>query len=269
MNKKGVLAACKSFSTKGSFAHRVCQLLAAGEFSGKLSSQQLAELLNDHGGRKIKVHHVAISMEPLIEKGIVNSKAFKKGKQTRRYWFPGWIKRETVEDELDAEAVDSINFFSGKQAWTDANKNFIKLISKLRGGLQIVDPYYGIGTFDALSKFGKKINIKFLTARIGDDDKANYLAFNSNLAKFNKEFSNVQMRKFSKFYELHDRYIIADNALLIIGYGIKDLANKESFVVFLPKQAVKTVLPSIKKAFQLRWKNSRRLKKFDPAKDKY
>jgi len=162
MNKKGVLAACKSFSTKGSFAHRVCQLLAAGEFSGKLSSQQLAELLNDHGGRKIKVHHVAISMEPLIEKGIVNSKAFKKGKQTRRYWFPGWIKRETVEDELDAEAVDSINFFSGKQAWTDANKNFIKLISKLRGGLQIVDPYYGIGTFDALSKFGKKINIKFL-----------------------------------------------------------------------------------------------------------
>ncbi|MDE2217136.1 MAG: hypothetical protein KGJ87_08275, partial [Planctomycetota bacterium] len=59
--------------------------------------------------------------------------------------------------------------------------------------------------------------------------------------------------------ELHDRYIIAKNALVVIGHGIKDLASKESFIIFLPEKLVTGFLPKLKKIFDERWKKSTKL----------
>ena len=129
----------------------------------------------------------------------------------------------------------------------------------LKGDLCIVDPFYGNGTFYVLEKFGKKRKIRFLTCNLGNQEQSNLSNFKINLGRFKKEFKNIEMKKYDKFYELHDRYIIADNALVIIGHGIKDLADKESFVIFLPEEIVANFLPVVKKTFEERWKKSNNL----------
>ena len=145
---------------------------------------------------------------------------------------------------------------TGSDAWTDSNKNFPNIINMLDGDLCIVDPFYGNGTFYLLEKFGKEKKIRFISGRLGDEEQKKITNFQINLKKFKREFKNIRMKKYDKFYELHDRYIIADNALVVVGYGIKDFANKESFVVFLPKKAALKFLPILKAIFEKRWKKS-------------
>lgn len=259
--KKTTIKKCNSFSSKGSFAYRVCRLLNNEEFSSVLSSQELTELLNEQAGKKIKSNQLTALMEPLIEDEIVKVKTIKIGKSRRKYWFPGWIPKRKIEEIIQSpQTIDDVIFFSGREAWTDANKNFPKIIGHLKGNLCVVDRYYGNGTLEVLARFGKKVNIRFLSCELGKDEQGKIARFNANLALFKKEFRNIKMRIFPKQHELHDRYVIAENALLVIGQGIKDLANKESFVIYLPKDKVKKVMPELKAKFEERWKKSNNLR---------
>ena len=257
-DKRSVLAKTAKFlQNKGSFAYRVCKLLVDGEFDNPLSSNELTRLLNEGAGKKIKSTALASSMVPLQKEDIIKVKILDNGRDKQKFWFPGWIDKTKVEKKLtSSENADNVLFFSGENSWTDPNKRFPKVIEMLEGDLSIVDPYYGNGTFWALEKFGKKRKIHFLSSKLGDEEQRNLTKFDNNLKRFKKEFKNIEMRKYEKFYELHDRYIISKNALVVIGYGIKDLANKESFIVFLPEKLVRNFLPGLKRNFEQRWRKS-------------
>ena len=261
-SKKEILQKAEKFLIKkGNFAYRVCKLLKEDEFENILSSQELTHLLNEGPGKKIKVHNLTALMEPLLKQDIIKIKLVGKGRSKKKYWFPAWIEKKQVENGLSMpSSEDNVLFFTGKDSWTDPNKNFPRIIEMLEGDLCIVDPFYGNGTFYVLEKFGKKRKIKFLSCKLGDEEQRNITKFDINLKRFRKEFKNIEMRKYDKFYELHDRYIIAENSLVIIGHGIKDLADKESFVMFLPKKLVAGFLPILKKTFEERWKKSNNLK---------
>jgi hypothetical protein len=260
-NKKLILGKADKFlAKKGSFAFRVCKLLNDGDFNDTLSSQELAHLLNEGPGKKIKVSNLTALMEPLLKEDIVKVKIIGKGGK-RKFWFPGWIDKSQAEKKIiTPSSMEGVLFFTGKESWTDPNKNFPKVIELLKGDLCIVDPFYGNGTFYVLEKFGKNRKIRFLSCRLGDEEQKNITKFDINLKRFRKEFKNIEMKKYNKYYELHDRYIIADNALVIVGHGIKDLGDKESFVVLLPKNLVTKFLPVLKKSFEERWRKSNNLK---------
>lgn len=257
-----ILKTCEKYlSKKGSFSYRVCKLLRDGDFNDVLSSQELTHLLNEGAGKKIKVSNVSALMQPLLNDDIIKIKIIDEGRHKRKYWFPGFIDKKYAEEKITApSAVENVLFFTGKDSWTDPNKNFQKVIELLKGDLCIVDPFYGNGTFYALEKFGKYRKIRFLSCKLGNEEQNNITKFEINLKRFRKEFKNIEMRKYDKYYELHDRYIIADNGLVIVGHGIKDLADKESFVVFLSKALVKKFLPVLKKVFEERWKKANNLK---------
>ncbi|HEX7320328.1 MAG TPA: hypothetical protein VF399_08225 [bacterium] len=260
--KNTILQRCEKFLTnKRSFAYRVCKLLKDGDFFQILSSQELTHLLNEGAGKKIKVNCLTALMEPLLKEDIIKIKILGKGRNKRKFWFPGWIDKQKVGQEIVSSSTsEEVLFFTGKDSWTDPNKNFPKIIDLLKGNLCIVDPFYGNGTFYVLEKFGKNRKIRFLSCRPGTEEQGNITKFGINLKRFRKEFKNIAMRKYDKPYELHDRYIIADNALIIVGHGIKDLADKESFVVFLPRKLVTKFLPVLKKSFEERWGKSQNLK---------
>lgn len=253
-----LLQKAEIFLTKtGQFSSRVCKLLKDGDFSDVISSQDLVHLLNEGAGRKIKVNTLSASMEPLLEEDIVKVKLVGKGKNKRKFWFPGWLDKKQVEAKIsDPSFQDNVLFFTGQNSWTDPNKNFPKIIEMLEGDLCIVDPFYGNGTFYVLEKFGKTRKIRFLSSKLGDEEQGNLTKFDNNLKRFKKEFKNIELKKYDKYYELHDRYIIAKNALVVVGHGIKDLANKESFVIFLPEKLVKNFLPGLKQIFEQRWRKS-------------
>jgi hypothetical protein len=156
--------------------------------------------------------------------------------------------------------ANGITFFTGGQSWTDPNKNFPQIINILKGDLCIVDPYYGEGTFYVLEKFGKKRKIRFLSCFLGSKEQQNIGGFNIGLTRFKKEFKNITLKKYSQGDELHDRYILADNALVIVGHGIKDLASKESFIVYLPRSLVGNFINTLKNLFNQRWAKSNEIK---------
>jgi len=153
-----------------------------------------------------------------------------------------------------ANVSKNIYFFSGKEAWSDSNKVFPEIIKRLEGDLAIVDSYYGLGTLFNLSKFGDKRKIRFMTSRLGGNE--NEEKFKKEFEKFKREFRNIEIRKYENFYQLHDRYILANNALVIIGHGIKDIGGKESFVIFLFQDEIKDIVSELKEVFEDRWKNS-------------
>ncbi len=262
VTKSSILKRCEIFlSNKKSFAYRVCKSLIDGDCSDVLTSQALTQILNEGAGKKVKVNSLTALMEPLLKEDIVKIKILGKGSNKRKYWFPGWIDKQKAEQKIiSPPTMEDVLFFTGKDSWSDPNKNFPNVICSLKGDLCIVDPFYGNGTFYVLEKFGKSRSIRFLSCNLGKEEQGNTTKFEINLKRFRKEFKNIEMRKYDKPFELHDRYIIADNALIIVGHGIKDLADKESFVVFLPKILVDKFLPVLKKSFEERWKKSQNLK---------
>jgi hypothetical protein len=247
-----------SFARSGSFSFRVCKLIKEGEFDRVLSSQELGDLLNDGPGKKVKTNNLTASMEPLLRADVVKIKIIGRGSNKKKYWFPAWIDKKKVEGELSSMGASGNKtlFLTGANAWTDSHKSLPSIIDMLDGDLCIVDPFYGNGTFFTLAKFGKGRKIRFLSAKLGDEEQRNITNFEINLKKFKKEFVNIKLKKYDKYYELHDRYIIAKNALVVVGYGIKDFANKESFVIYLPEKAVSKFLPNLKSVFEKRWKKA-------------
>ncbi len=243
----------KFLTQKASFAFRVCKLIKDGEFNKALSSQQLTALLNEGPGKKIKVTSLKALMGSLQKEDIVKVKIL----NGKKYWLPGWIDKKKAEDELSLYSSENkVLFLTGKDAWTDSNKSLLSIIKILDGDLCIVDPFYGNGTFYTLAKFGKERKIRFLSGQLGGEEQKNINNFNINFKKFKKEFKNIKMKRYNKFYELHDRYILAKDTLVVVGHGITDFGNKESFVIFLPKKLISNFLPTLKKIFDERWKKS-------------
>lgn len=202
---------------------------------------------------------------PLDEKTILRAFA-RAGKKVKAHKEAGKVYYEiTVLGRKFLQANSfltssmGVHFYSGEQSWSDLNKEFPKIIERLEGELCIVDRYYGNGTFHVLSLFGNDRKIRFLSSELGGEEQRNAEKFNKNLQRFKSEFKNIELRRYSNGYELHDRYIIAKNALVVIGHGIKDLGNKESFVIFLPKDFVHGFLPNLKAIFEHRWSNSTKI----------
>lgn len=164
------------------------------------------------------------------------------------------LMREALPREKD------VLFFSGARSWSDVNNELPKIIKRLRGNLCVVDPFYGNGTFPILALFGKQNEIRFLSSTLGSRESADISTFKNNLKRFLAEFKNIQIKTYGTPgmpMELHDRYIIADNALVVIGHGIKDLAFKESFVIYLDEKLVSSFLPTLRKTFNDRWRRSK------------
>jgi len=149
-----------------------------------------------------------------------------------------------------------ILFFSGKKQYDDI-KYFEKFAKNLSGELLIVDQYFGTGTLECLRCFGNR-KIRFMYGFMGrGEDEANVKTLAGRLTG---QFKNIEIKRAPNPYDLHDRYIIADNAFVIVGHGFKDLGkDRESFVVRLPLEKVKHFLPGLKDAFEERWAKGQNL----------
>jgi len=110
--KKSILQKCENFSKNGSFPYRVCKLLKDGEFSDAVSSQELTHLLNEGAGKKIKVNSLTALMEPLLKEDVVKVKIVGRGRNKRKYWFPGWMDKKQVEFNLTGKTSNPEQIFS-------------------------------------------------------------------------------------------------------------------------------------------------------------
>jgi hypothetical protein len=137
----------------------------------------------------------------------------------------------------------------GTKPWHDRYSTLPKIASGLSGRICVVDKYYGRGTLALLNHFRHGAPLQFLTGRTNESPAA----FARELRDFQKEVPALEVRLFPAHSELHDRYIISRNALVIVGHGIKDIGTKESFLVVLEGEPSAELRGTLLRKFDERW----------------
>ena len=130
------------------------------------------------------------------------------------------------------------------------------ILESLPGDLQIVDPYCGVRTLDILRDL-KNRTIKFLT-RIEHLNERKKERFLRELQDFKAEYPQVEFRSYPNT-DLHDRYVISEKVLVILGHSLKDLGSKESFAIVLEKESNRNIVETLVENFNRRWKQAIRL----------
>ncbi len=156
----------------------------------------------------------------------------------------GWTQRHSYvkkEDEIE------VYYFEPSKPHT-SRKNFIAILNGLKGEIKICDPYLNKDTLEALEEL-KNTKVKFLTS----SKKLNLKDIHQKLKDFKAENDNVEIKGFPHDH-LHDRYIISNDRLFLLGHGFS-VRNKESFIIELPGKFSKDLIQSLTVTFDTRWKN--------------
>lgn len=152
------------------------------------------------------------------------------------------------EDEVRVFAFEPGKPFTSKEKLID------KILKDLSGEIKMVDPYCGVGTLDLLHKLEDRV-VKILTrienlGKLRDRD-----IFLRAFKELKLEKQNVDIRTCPNT-DLHDRYIVSDDKLILLGYSLKDLGKKESFAVLMNKNSCPDTYNMMVENFNRRWKIS-------------
>ncbi len=159
--------------------------------------------------------------------------------------------RREVETLFESEGEINVSYIEGGKPRT-ARKLLADILSSLTGEVKVCDPYYGLRTLDALEMIPATCTVKFLTAQTTEKP----IKLLGAIADFKRERPNTELRIFPDPKSLHDRYVLSNRLLLILGHGIKDIGNKESFVVSISNDYAGDLIESLEKTFEERWATS-------------
>ena len=156
-----------------------------------------------------------------------------------------------LENKYAASGVKAL-VVDGAKPWTDRHLTLPEIASELKGRICVVDKFYGSSSLAILHHFKHGRPLQFLTGKTNE----NAATFSRELKDFQKEVPSLEARLYSAHHDLHDRYIIADNAVVIVGHGIKDIGRKESFLVLLKGDTTADLRKTLLEKFDSRWKSS-------------
>ena len=214
----------------------------------KLSAEQIASIIRDVKEISMDARSITNSFNP-AKKKIHSYKV--DGDTYYEIMKPG---KDYLLSLTKKGYIEVFYFEPGKPY---SNKRIVSkdILSPLEGELKIVDPYCDIKTLDIL-KDVKNATVKFLCRTDNlKDKKARFLR---QLQDFKAEHSHVEVRDYPND-DIHDRYILSSDGLILLGHSIKDLGSKESFAISLRKDAYKNLVESIIENFGRRWEQSRPL----------
>ncbi|RLA40196.1 MAG: hypothetical protein DRR06_17810 [Gammaproteobacteria bacterium] len=132
-----------------------------------------------------------------------------------------------------------------------ARRNLTEICKDVSGSILVCDPYYGTGTFVGLGALLHCDEIRFLT-KIPDGKESKTGILPRTLLEFVKEHRNVEFRAHAG-NDLHDRYILTDSELIILGHGVKDMGNKDSLIIRIPANYIQDTVDAMRTAFDQKW----------------
>ena len=148
--------------------------------------------------------------------------------------------------------LKSINllYFEPEKRFTSKRQLIKNILNNLKGILKFTDPYIDIRTLDILKDL-KNSDIRVLSklTNLKEPQRSRFLR---ELKDFLKENGNFKFRNYTK-KDLHDRYIISQDSIILIGHSIKDLGAKESFAVVLDKETNHDIYKVLDSNFDERW----------------
>lgn len=214
--------------------------------------------------RKLTAERIAVTIldveEISITKNSITNALKRAQDKIHRYYENGdtyyEIMKPGKEYLLSLQKSDLVNAFYFEPDSRYTAKRLIKnqVFKNLTGSLKFVDPYCGERTLDLLENLND-IPIKFLTRLdfLRDRDRNRFIR---EVSDFKVENNNVEFRNYPDA-DLHDRYVISEEQVILIGHSIKDLGSKESFAVALGREYYREIYEALNSNFIKRWDISR------------
>ena len=213
----------------------------------KLTGEEIASIV-------VKTQEISIP-----ENSIINSLNRAKDK-VHRYHEEGDTYFEVMKPgkdylmSLKPQDILEVIYFEPGQKYSSKRLLATGVLKSLTGELRFVDPYCGERTLDVIKDL-KARPVKFLT-RLGNLTNVNVKnRFLRELEDFKTENADIEFRDYPNT-DLHDRYIISPDKVVLIGHSIKDLGAKESFAIVLNQASSQNIYEALSENFDRRWKES-------------
>ncbi len=226
----------------------ILYVLKVEGISRRLSADFIANLIRDVMEISITSQSIYNSFNPLMKIGLIHKYEID-GEKYYEIMKPG---KEHIMSLIKDDLLNILYFQPGER-FSSKRLLSTRILEECVGDICIVDPYIGIRTLDIIR--GLSQNVRFITKISNIRNQNQQSAITREINDFKSEFPNYQFRSY-RGTDLHDRYIIADNILIISGYSLKDLGKKESFAIFLEKDNNIDTVTSIKSVFETKWLNS-------------
>jgi len=130
-----------------------------------------------------------------------------------------------------------------------ARKTLGEMFSQLTGHIRICDPFYGAKSLDSLELIPLTCMVYFLTAQWSD----RAATATGTVQDFYRARPQTQIRIVANPHTLHDRYVISDTGLLLLGHGIKDIGTRDSFIVSIGIAYAEDLLAELRSSFDTKW----------------
>ena len=223
----------------------LCVLTLARDMPGpeRMSADEIVEALDTLGINVRKVSLVrafsasSSKVRRTTQDGVTKYKAMTRGCQA-------------VEHLLEISGPKVIHVQSGEHH--TARKHLREMLAGLQGVVRICDPYYGAQSLDVLEMIPSTCDVRFLTGRTSEPQAT----ISSRLSYFQRQFPHVGIRVYPTPSDLHDRYLIEADHFWLLGHGIKDVGNKESFIVRIKSDHARDLITDLTSTFDERWSNS-------------
>jgi len=127
------------------------------------------------------------------------------------------------------------------------------IFQQVTGEVRIRDLYYGTGSLLRIDSLSHCSPIKFLTQT---PDKREAQILPRAFQEWKGEHGNVEFRRHSGT-DLHDRFVLADQLLILLGHGLKDPGDKkESFVILISPEFAADLMDRVRHSFDDKWRSA-------------
>jgi hypothetical protein len=140
----------------------------------------------------------------------------------------------------------SVLFVPGDARYT-ALRSVRAIFEELSGAVSVCDRYLRSESLEKLEWIPNRCSVRFLYGQYSPANQRG--ALQGETRAFRAQRQNFEIRIAAEPTKLHDRYLLCEGRLVLLGHGLGNIGEAQSFIVALDKDAAEPVLKSVEMAF--------------------
>ncbi len=151
------------------------------------------------------------------------------------------------EPPTDSQNSMAVIHLKGDKPYSD-RKEIEEILQSLKGHVRICETYLNEQSLDLMKHIPSSCEVQILVG-----PRVSLSSLSGTLNLFKNEYGNFEFRQYTTT-GLHDRYIIDDESLMILGYGLQRVGiGSESFVIILNNVWIDDMKNGVISEFDRKW----------------